>query len=109
MNGKRYRSRVTDAYYSRSQRGFKMGGKPLTASIRSLSRWTVSTIKKLVVNPEEAANIRLMFEMYAQPTTSYGEALPGTLAEQGILSMAKEPIRHAGADVTQSCLCAGRP
>ena len=25
--------------------------------------------KKLVVNPDEAANIRLMFEMYAQPTT----------------------------------------
>ena len=47
--------RVTDAYYSRSQRGFKMGGKPLTASIRSLSDGPVSTPKKLVVNPEEAA------------------------------------------------------
>ena len=36
--------RVTDAYYSRSQRGFKMGGeKPLTASIQSRLRWTVST------------------------------------------------------------------
>ena len=44
--------------------------------------------KKLVVNPEEAANIRLMFEMYAQPTTSYG-TLPGTLPNRGFCSMAK--------------------
>ena len=29
--------------------------------------------KKLVVNPEEAAHVRLMFEMYAEPTTSYGD------------------------------------
>ena len=35
--------RVTDAYYSRSQRGFKMGGKAPTASIQSRLRWTVST------------------------------------------------------------------
>ena len=38
--------RVTDAYYSRSQRGFKMGGEsPLTASIQSRLRWTVSIQK----------------------------------------------------------------
>ena len=36
--------RVTDAYYSRSQRALRWAGKPLTASIRSLSRWTVSTL-----------------------------------------------------------------
>ncbi len=40
--------------------------------------------KRLVVNPEEAANIRLMFEMYAQPTTSYGD-ITRHFAEQGIL------------------------
>ena len=44
--------------------------------------------KKLVVNPEEAANIRLMFEMSAQPTTSTG-TLPGTLPNRGFCSMAK--------------------
>ena len=64
--------------------------------------------KKLVVNPEEAANIRLMFEMYAQPTTSYGDI--AVLCRTGILFHGKELIRlYAGADVTQSCLCAGRP
>ena len=65
--------------------------------------------KKLVVNPEEAANIRLMFEMYAQPTTSYGD-ITRYFAEQGILfPWQRADTPHAGADVTQSCLCAGRP
>jgi DNA invertase Pin-like site-specific DNA recombinase len=35
--------RVQDAYYSRSQKGFKMGGKPPYGFIRSLSLWEVST------------------------------------------------------------------
>mgnify|MGYP000688893921 FL=1 len=65
--------------------------------------------KKLVVNPEEAANIRLMFEMYASPQLPTGD-ITRYFAEQGILFHGKELIRpHAGADVTQSCLCAGRP
>ena len=65
--------------------------------------------KKLVVNPDEAANIRLMFEMYAQPTTSYGD-ITRYFAEQGIfIQRQRADTPHAGADVTQSCLCAGRP
>ena len=65
--------RVTDAYYSRSQRGFKMGGKaPYGFHTEPIKMDGINT-KKLVVNPDEAANIRLMFEMYAQPTTSYGD------------------------------------
>lgn len=48
--------------------------------------------KKLVVNPEEAANIRLMFEMYAGPATSYGDTTRD-FAEQGILFYGKELIR----------------
>ena len=51
-----------------------------------------SEIEKLVVNPDEAANIRLMFEMYAQPTTSYGD-ITRYFAEQGILFNGKELIR----------------
>ena len=45
--------------------------------------------KKLVVNPDEAANIRLIFEMYAQPTTSYGD-ITRYFAEQGILFYGKD-------------------
>src|SRR5699024_6849293 len=50
--------RVTDAYYSRSQRGFKMGGKaPYGFHTEPIKMDGINT-KKLVVNPEEAANIR---------------------------------------------------
>ncbi|MFR3599020.1 recombinase family protein [Enterocloster sp.] len=84
--------RVTDAYYSRSQRGFKMGGKaPYGFHTEPIKMDGINT-KKLVVNPEEAANIRLMFEMYAQPTTSYGD-ITRYFAEQGILFHGKELIR----------------
>ena len=50
------------------------------------------TTKKLMVNPDEVANIRLMFEMYAQSTISYGN-LTRYFAEQGILFHGKELIR----------------
>ena len=63
--------------------------------------------KRLVVKPEEAANIRLMFEMYAQPTTSYGD-ITRYFAELGILfNRPGTDTPHAGADVTQPRLCAG--
>ncbi len=47
--------RVTDAYYSRSQRGFKMGGKaPYGFHTEPIKMDGINT-KRLVVNPEEAA------------------------------------------------------
>ena len=53
--------------------GFKMGGKaPYGFHTEPIKMDGINT-KKLVVNSDEAANIRLMFEMYAQPTTSYGD------------------------------------
>ena len=86
-----------------------MGGKgPYGFHTEPIKMDGINT-KKLVVNPEDAANIRLMFEMYAQPTTFYGD-ITRYFAEQGICSMAKYRVMSlAGADVTQSCLCAGRP
>ena len=57
--------------------------------------------KKLVVNPDEAANIRLMFEMYAQPTTSYGD-ITWYFAEQGILFNGKELIRPTLAQMLRN-------
>ena len=57
--------------------------------------------KKLVVNPDEAANIRLMFEMYAQPTTSYGD-ITRYFAEQGILFNGKELIRPTLAQMLRN-------
>jgi len=93
--------RVTDAYYSRSQRGFKMGGKaPYGFHTEPIKMDGINT-KKLVVNPDEAANIRLMFEMYAQPTTSYGD-ITRHFAEQGILFNGKELIRPTPAQLLLS-------
>ena len=46
-----------NAYYSRSQRGFKMGGKaPYGFHTEPIKMDGINT-KKLVVNPEEAAKI----------------------------------------------------
>ena len=93
--------RVTDAYYSRSQRGFKMGGKaPYGFHTEPIKMDGINT-KKLVVNPDEAANIRLMFEMYAQPTTSYGD-ITRYFAEQGILFNGKELIRPTLAQMLRN-------
>ena len=93
--------RVTDAYYSRSQRGFKMGGKaPYGFHTEPIKMDGINT-KKLVVNPDEAANIRLMFEMYAQPTTSYGD-ITRHFAEQGILFNGKELIRPTLAQMLRN-------
>ena len=93
--------RVTDAYYSRSQRGFKMGGKaPYGFHTEPIKMDGINT-KKLVVNPEEAANIRLMFEMYADPATSYGD-ITRYFAEQGILFYGKELIRPTLAQMLRN-------
>ena len=90
--GETIQKRVTDAYYSRSQRGFKMGGKsPYGFHTEPIKVEGINT-KKLVINPEEAANIRLMFEMYTDPETSYGD-ITRYFAEQGILFYGKELIR----------------
>ena len=65
--------RVADAYASRSRRGFYMGGRvpygynlePYIIDGKKSSRY--------VINAEEAEHVRLIFEMYANPQTSYGD------------------------------------
>ena len=73
-----------------------MGGKaPYGFHTEPIKMDGINT-KKLVVNPDEAANIQLIFEMYAQPTTSYGD-ITRYFAEQGICSTAKNvDTPHAG-------------
>lgn len=79
--------RVTDAYYSAVSGALRWAEAPYGFHTEPIKMDGINT-KKLVVNPEEAANIRLMFEMYAQPTTSYGD-ITRYFAEQGFCSMAK--------------------
>jgi len=65
--------RISDAYYSRSQKGFKMGGRlPYGFYTEPIIMQGIKT-KKLVANPDEAEHIKLIYQMYAQPETSYGD------------------------------------
>ena len=65
--------RVTDAYYSRCKKGFKMGGKtPYGYKAEPTVIEGIRT-KMMVAEPEEAKHVKLMFEMYAQPQTSLGD------------------------------------
>ena len=65
--------RVSDAYYSRSQKGFRMGGKPPYGyRLEEIMMEGIHT-KKLVEEPQEAAIVREIFEMYEKPYTSYGD------------------------------------
>lgn len=75
--------RVEDAYVSRSRRGFYMGGRipygyklaPYLIDGKKTSRY--------VVDPEEAKVVEMIFTMYAEPQTSYGD-IQRYLIENGI-------------------------
>ena len=84
--------RVSDAYYSRSQRGFRMGGKPPYGyRLEEIIMEGIHT-KKLVEEPQEAAIVREIFQMYERPDTSYGD-ITRYYAEKGVQFYGKELIR----------------
>jgi len=65
--------RVTDAYYSRCQKGFHMGGQtPYGFKLEPIVMEGINT-KMMVADNEAAERVRLMFEMYAEPQTSLGD------------------------------------
>ena len=65
--------RVEDAYVARSRRGFYMGGRipygyklePYTIEGKKTARYAIE--------PEEAEVVRLIYSMYAEPNTSFGD------------------------------------
>lgn len=61
-----------------------MGGKPPYGFHSEPVKMDGINTKKLVMNPDEAEHIRLIFEMYADPKTSYGHMarLPQEADEQ---------------------------
>ena len=75
--------RVEDAYVSRSRRGFYMGGRvpygyrlePHTVDGKRTSRYAAE--------PDEAAVVRRIFAMYAEPQTSFGDVVR-RLTEDGV-------------------------
>ena len=84
--------RVSDAYYSRSQKGFRMGGKPPYGyRLEEIIMDGIHT-KKLVEEPQEAEIVREIFAMYEQPYTSYGD-ITRYYAEKGVQFYGKELIR----------------
>jgi len=65
--------RVQDAYYSRCERGFHMSGKaPYGYKLEPTTVDGIKT-KMMAVDPVAAEQVKQMFEMYADPQTSYGD------------------------------------
>ena len=84
--------RVTDAYISRSRRGFYMGGRIPYGYRREPYMLDGKKTSRYVIVPEEAEIVKLIYSLYAQPQTSYGDIVK-YLMEQGITnSRAKNGI-----------------
>lgn len=75
--------RVADAYYSRSRKGLYMGG-PVPYGFRKTAA-VINGVHTSVYEPvpEEAEIVRLIYEMYSEPYTSYGDVID-RLNELGI-------------------------
>lgn len=65
--------RVTDAYYSRSCKGFYMGGRVPYGFRLQDGQIDDKRTKMYIVCEEEAKQIRLMYQLYANSTTSLGD------------------------------------
>ena len=84
--------RVTDAYYSRCLKGFHMSGQaPYGYQLEPTVVEGIRT-KKMVADPIAADHVRLMFEMYAEPETSFGD-ITRYFEEQGIKIYEKSMVR----------------
>lgn len=67
--------RVKDAYYSRSKKGFYMGGRiPYGYSKVDTTINGIRTSKYVIV-PEEAEDLKMMYSMYSSPSVSLGDVL----------------------------------
>ena len=67
--------RIIDAYDSRSKKGFYMGGRvPLGFNLKET---TIDGTRTKMYNPidEEVNTVRLIFSMYSEPQTSFGDVV----------------------------------
>ena len=84
--------RVTDAYYSRCLKGFHMSGQaPYGFELEPTVVEGIRT-KMMAADPVAANHVRLMFEMYAEPETSFGD-ITRYFEEQGIKIYGKSLTR----------------
>ena len=93
--------RVADAYFSRSQKSFYMGGR-VPYGFR-LVPTTIGGIKTSMyeIDPEQARQIRLIYELYAKPECSYGDIIR-YFQEHGILKGEKPWGRTRLAEVLRN-------
>lgn len=102
--------RVADAYFSRSKRGFYMGGRiPYGYRLVDTVMDGVKTAM-YVMEPEEAEHVKLIYELYANPQTSFGDIVrylqeheiinthTGVWNRTRIANMIKNPV-YARADL----------
>jgi len=67
--------RVQDAFHSRCRKGFFMSGQaPYGYTLEPTALDGIRT-KKMVPDPKAADHMRLMYEMYARPNTSFGDII----------------------------------
>lgn len=93
--------RVSDAYYSRSRKGFRMGGKPpFGFSVEPIILDGINT-KKLIICPDEAQLIKKIFFMYAVPEVSYGD-ITRYFSQEGITFRGKELSRPTLAQLLKN-------
>jgi len=84
--------RVTDNYYARCQKGFHMSGRPPYGY--KLTPTVVNGINTNMyeADPEAAERIKMMFDMYADPETSFGD-IARYFSNEGIREDGKEISR----------------
>lgn len=75
MERETIQQRVTDAYESRSQKGFYMGGK-IPYGYKKIPT-TIDGIKTSMyeAEPEEAEDIKLIYQLYSKPSATLGDVL----------------------------------
>lgn len=93
--------RVADAYYSRSQKSFYMGGR-VPYGFRLIPT-TIGSIKTSMyeICPDEAEQVKLIYALYAQPETSYGDIIR-YFDEHGITKNGRPWGRTRLADVLKN-------
>ena len=93
--------RVADAYYSRSQKSFYMGGR-VPYGFRLIPT-TIDGVKTSMyeINTEEAEQVRLIYELYSKPECSYGDIIR-YFQSHGILKNGKPWGRTRLADVLRN-------
>lgn len=90
--------RVADAYFSRSQKSFYMGG-PIPFGFRKIPTIIDGIHTSMYeAEPEEAEQVRLIYKLYSQPNTSFGDIID-RLHELGLKKRGKDWERPRIRDI----------